>query len=215
MHLPVHATSALCQQFHATTLFTESIFTSRCTPFRFILHSTVSPCLLHTHFRSLVKTDDGKLGLYPATSLVYPNGGDSASASPNPVIATEDDATAVPSSVNYRAVATYTARSPRELDFDINEVVRLIEQLSDDWLQVQNAAGDIGIVPSNHQERLYKCVRPLFKSPLGSYCTSYKCRLRSLTKGRAGCAGCDPQFIHISTRWFPRQVSFFPGGCRI
>jgi adenosyl cobinamide kinase/adenosyl cobinamide phosphate guanylyltransferase len=68
----------------------------------------------------------------------------------------------VPSSVNYRAVATYTARSPRELDFDINEVVRLIELLSDDWLQVQNAVGDIGIVPSNHLERLYKCVRPLF-----------------------------------------------------
>mmetsp|Transcript_22310 Transcript_22310/g.67062 ORF Transcript_22310/g.67062 Transcript_22310/m.67062 type:complete len:2536 (-) Transcript_22310:70-7677(-) len=119
---------------------------------------TVLKCLTEDWY--LVKTPSGQEGLYPATALIYP--GDDASKQQRngrrlgADVPVEEDATAVISGVNYRALAAYTARSPREISFAAGDTLRLLEQLSDDWLQVQNSIGATGIAPANHLERVYK-----------------------------------------------------------
>ena len=72
--------------------------------------------------------------------------------------AARDDATAVGSSASYKAIAGYNARSAREVSFAAGDVVQLIEQLSNDWLEVRDVAGRTGIAPSNHLERVRKYV---------------------------------------------------------
>lgn len=130
---------------------------------------TVVKCLTEDWY--LVRLIDGKEGLYPATNLVIP-GADSPvkdlqntdttiseliaddSMPVQPDIA--EDATAVSSSTNYTAIAPYQGRSGRELSFEVNERLLLQKKLSEDWLQVRNEAGDIGIAPANHLQRVYK-----------------------------------------------------------
>lgn len=122
-------------------------------------------------FRTLVRMDSGAEGLYPAVDLVNTGGAEQVAEESARVAqalrvrgdapAARDDATAVGSTASYKAIAGYNARSAREVSFAAGDVVQLIEQLSNDWLEVRDVAGRTGIAPSNHLE----CVRKYVSCP--------------------------------------------------